>query len=132
MNLNKHFGECLKKYIKDKGLKANVIASKIGISTSGFSDYYKAEYPRPETQQKILNALNITLEELYAQTNELAEPMEEYRVSEPMIQIPQSELIYLLAQSRELSKIKEKELAEAESKIMQGESPIYKTSALDK
>ena len=75
MNTDKHFGESLKKYMTDKGLKANALADKIGISQAGFSEYYKSEYPRPSTRNKILEALGITEDELFGVKKAVVEEM---------------------------------------------------------
>lgn len=131
MNLNRHFGNALKKYIEEKGINASAIAEKLGMTAPGFYAYYKSKNPYDETKMKILNSLGIAEEQLFEITNEVLESSGEYIVREPMIEIPQSELLYLIAQSRELAEIKTQQLAEAERKILRGKSPITETSAHD-
>lgn len=131
MNLNKHFGIALKKFVENNNLNAAGIAEDMGLTAPGFYAYYKSKNPYDKTKYKILDALGITEEQLFESNNEVKECVEEYIVKDPMIKIPQSELLYLLAQSRELSEIKAKQIAEADQKILRGHPPITETSALD-
>lgn len=78
MSINKHFGEYLHRYIETKGINAGKIAKKLNLTYNGFTFYYKSKNPRPETQEKILNALGISLEELFSEKKEMNEE-EDYK-----------------------------------------------------
>lgn len=81
MNINNHFGQSLKAYLEAKGLKGTWLAKKLGKSSSAIYEYYKFKNPRPETEQIILEALGITLNELlsYPKTNIVEEKVVDYK-----------------------------------------------------
>ena len=122
MEENLHFGERLKFYMKSKGIQSIWLSEKLGISHPVINSYYKSDNPRRETKAKILGALGITEEELYAYgNNEVQEEQGVYETKDEMTQIPTSELQFLLQQSRrvtelmeELLKLKEEQIKELE------------------
>lgn len=117
-----HFGKKLKNYILGNGKKSDWLAKKLLVANSTINEYYKSDNPRRETKAKILGALEITEEELYAYgNNQVEEEQGVYEKKDEMTQIPTSELQFLLQQSRrvtelmdELLKLKEEQIKELE------------------
>jgi len=70
MSTNNHFGESLKAYLEAKGLKGTWLAKRLGKTSSAVYEYYKFKNPRPETEKLILDALEISLEELLSYTSD--------------------------------------------------------------
>ena len=122
MKENLHFGEKLKFYLKSKGIQSSWLSEKLGVSNPVINDYFKSDNPRRETKSKILIALGLTEEELYAYSNnQVEEEQGVYEKKDEMTQIPTSELQFLLQQSRrvtelmeELLKLKEEQIKELE------------------
>ena len=79
MSTNKHFGEYLSRYIETKGINAGKIAKKLNMTYNGFTFYYKSKNPRPETQEKILNVLGISLDELFNEQKEVNDDIVDYK-----------------------------------------------------
>ena len=78
MNLNYHFGAALKKYLKKHGISQVFLAKKIDVEPPTISNYIKTKHPQQETVNNILNALEITEEELFADATNAEEPKVKY------------------------------------------------------
>lgn len=123
MNLNRHFGEQLEKYIEKKGIAINKQAKKIGVSYQAYTDFFKSKNPRIGTQEKILNGLGITLEELFdEESNDQLISMKEYN---KLLQ-EKNELLEEVAKYR-LEKIKT-----LEAQNIRADSPVLQASTLHK
>jgi len=117
MNLNRHFGEALKKYIEDRGIAINKMADRIGVTYQAYVDYFNSKNPRDVTKTKILEGLGVTIEELFEEKVEVV-PLKEYQ----KLLEEKNQLLEEVAQYR-LEKIKV-----LESEKLKGESPVHKTS----
>lgn len=98
-----HFGEILKKYLDKHGIKQSHIADRIGVSTAAFNDYLKAKNPRKATQEKLLNAMGITIEILYDEGKGAKEASEREKELQRQIDELRSELI--IYQKKEINEL---------------------------
>ncbi|MEA5459140.1 helix-turn-helix transcriptional regulator [Arcicella sp. LKC2W] len=121
MNINKHFGQALKKYIEEKGIAINKQAEKLGVSYQGYLKYFESENPRLSTKQKILNSLGITEALLLG---DLGHDEMVSRKDYEKLLVEKNQLLEEVAQYR-LEKIK---MLEAQN--IRAESPIHQASTL--
>lgn len=80
MNLNYHFGAALKKYLKKHGITQVFLANKLEVEPPTISNYIKTKHPQEDTVKNILNALEITEEELFVDDTNAEEPKVEYKL----------------------------------------------------
>ncbi len=67
MDLKKEIGEKIKRFRKKRGLTQEQLAEKIDISSRNLSNIeVGGSFPKTETLENLLNALNISTEELFA------------------------------------------------------------------
>ncbi len=67
MDIKRELGERIKRFRKQKGLTQEKLAEIIDISSRNISNIETgANFPKVETLEKLLFALNITTEELFA------------------------------------------------------------------
>ncbi|MEA5257211.1 helix-turn-helix transcriptional regulator [Arcicella aquatica] len=120
---NRHFGEALKKYIEINSITASKIADKLGMTPTGFFAYYKAKNPRPETVEKILKALDISLEDLFKDKKEVNNE-EDYKAKYEAELKKNTELQDLLIkyQQQEIEALKQQ-------KANRGETPVSEANA---
>ena len=62
-------GMRIREVIKEKGLKASELASKIGMTESGLNQHINGN-PSVKTLEKIANALEVPITELFAKQTE--------------------------------------------------------------
>ncbi|MCM1010077.1 MAG: helix-turn-helix domain-containing protein [Fusobacterium sp.] len=66
MNIKRELGEKIRRARKSRGLTQEELAEKIDISSRNLSNIeVGANFPKSETLEKILKALNITTQELF-------------------------------------------------------------------
>lgn len=111
MNDNLHFGERLKFYMKSKRIQSLFLSEKLGVAHTVINSYYKAKDPRRETKSKILAALGITEEQLYAFRGEnvVEEAPEKYEVKEQEqeVKMTMSDFHFLMQQAKKVNELNE-------------------------
>ena len=67
MNIKKQLGEKIKRYRKKSGLTQEKLAEIIDISSRNLSNIELGiSYPKPETIEKIIQTLDVSIEELFS------------------------------------------------------------------
>lgn len=113
MNDNLHFGERLKFYMKSKRIQSLFLSEKLGVAHTVINSYYKASEPRRETKAKILAALGITEEQLYAFRGEnmVEEAPAKYEVKEQEqeqeVKMSMSDFHFLMQQAKKVNELNE-------------------------
>ncbi len=70
MNIKKEIGEKIKRFRKKNGFTQENLAEIVDISSRNLSNIELGmSYPKPETLEKIMIALNMTTEELFSNDN---------------------------------------------------------------
>jgi transcriptional regulator with XRE-family HTH domain len=116
MNDNLHFGERLKFYMKSKRIQSLFLSEKLGVAHTVINSYYKASEPRRETKAKILAALGITEEQLYAFRGEnvVEEAPAKYEIieqeqqeQEQEVKMSMSDFQFLMQQAKKVNELNE-------------------------
>lgn len=118
------FGKNLRRIRESKNLTLKQLAEKLNITFQSVEKWEKgATMPNGKRLIELVEVLNISQNDLYRVENTVEDNQELYVMGEPMVKIPQSELLFLLAQSRELTEIKAKELEHEKAINMRGVTP---------
>ncbi len=124
MNDNLHFGERLKFYMKSKRIQSLFLSEKLGVAHTVINSYYKASEPRRETKAKILAALGITEEQLYAFRNEnvVEEAPAKYEIieheqQEQEVKMSMSDFQFLMQQAKKVNELNEEIIRMKNEKI---------------
>jgi transcriptional regulator with XRE-family HTH domain len=116
MNLNRHEGEMLRLYLKNKGMTSKYLVDKLGVSTAAVSKYLKSQQFRPDTLESILKGLGITKEELFGEEKtEDYVPLKEYE----KVVHEKNKLL------EEVAEYRKKEIERLQAERITGVSPIY-------
>ncbi|MFY7883704.1 MAG: helix-turn-helix domain-containing protein [Dolichospermum sp.] len=130
MSLNYHFGELLLKYLKSKGIQHKWLAEKLGVSNQAVAKYFEVRTPRKSTADKILIALDITLDDLILTEDKfnVMETPVNYNQKEPKMSITMEQFQYFMEAVRERDELKQKEIEKLQQQN-QGVTPPKVTTA---
>lgn len=59
MATKQHYGEMLKKYVKERGFSQTAIAEKLGVSNPTVSQYFASVSPSIDTISRVCDALGV-------------------------------------------------------------------------